>query len=41
MPCDCVSHLKARRCNMRLSNRMDACDRGVTESVLSLTAGGN
>lgn len=41
MACDRVSHLKAQRCNTRLSNRMDACDRGVTESVLSLTAGGN
>ncbi len=34
------SHLKPLEWNMRLSNRMDAYDRGLTESVLSLTAGG-
>ena len=35
------SHLKPLEWNMRLSNRMDAYDHGVTESVLSFTAGGN
>lgn len=35
------SHLKPLEWNMRLSNRTDAYDRGVTESVLSFTAGGN
>ena len=35
------SHLKPLEWNTGLSNCMDAYDRGVTESVLSFTAGGN
>lgn len=35
------SHPKPVEWNMMLSNRMDAYDCGVTESVLSFTAGGN